>query len=444
MKRMKKIVSVLLAGGMLLAAAAPAAGAETTDYSIANPYETVDWDGWGRYKSQLHTHTYYSDGTQNITDVAEAYYAQDYDILAVTDHGVVNTGWNTPNKMIPIISGFNAIGKPGAIHPMSDERYREITTGADRGGRPMLDVKLGIEMNALNVRKNHVNGYFCGWGQGYLGREENYETSIAETEKAGGISVINHPGDFFHANEDINRAYDWNNVMIFADSLLAHPSCVGVEAFNGADTADRYDRIVWDHLLMFCIPRGRNVLAFSNDDSHYDYEIGRTAEIMLMPELSEAALRTAMETGTFFACSRFARLEMGESFEGNGNYAQVDRITVDDANDVISVQAENYDAIEWVADGEVIATGDTLRLREHADEIGAYVRFQIKNEGGLLLSQAFICDDGDMESHLIAAPEQETHPWIVQKILDILAFFRKTLLGEVFYRFVVLERRLSC
>ncbi|MBR5410857.1 MAG: hypothetical protein IK104_09300 [Clostridia bacterium] len=441
MKNIKKLLALILVTALCLPFALPAFAADGgVSYAITNPYETVDWDNWNRYRAQLHTHTLYSDGRQNITDVVEAYYALGYDILAITDHGVVNTGWNKKHQMIPVI-GYNALIKPFDVKPMSDERYAEITTGADRGGRGMLDVPLGIEMNALNVRKNHVNGYFCGWGQGYLGKEEDYETSIAETEKAGGISVINHPGDFFHANQNRARAYDWNNLMIFADSLLKHPkSCVGVEAFNGFDTADRYDRIIWDNLLMYCIPRGRNVFAFSNDDSHYDDDIGITAEIMLMPENTAEALRTAMETGTFFACSTIARDEMGEDFRGNGNFANVRRITVDDENDVITVDAENADAIEWVADGVVIATGPSISLREHADEIGAYVRFQIKNEGGLLLSQAFICDDGNMQSHLIAEPVPESHPFIVQKLLDLVDMMRRTLLGEALYRKFVLEK----
>ena len=437
MKRGNRAISLLLAAAMLFGMGAFADAAEV-DYMITNPYEMVDWDSWNHYRAQLHTHTLYSDGEMNVTDVVEEYYAQGYDILAITDHGVVGKGWNVKSEMIPVVS-FNGILKPNEIHPMDDERYEQITTGADRDGRPMLDVKQGIEMNALVMRKNHVNGYFCGWGQGYLGKEEDYETPIAETEKAGGISVINHPGDFYHTADEKSRVYDWNNLKLFADSLLAHPSCVGVEAFNNYDTTDRHDRILWDNLLMYCIPRGRNVWAFSNDDSHVLSHIGVTAEIMLMPELTTGALRTAMENGTFFACSTVAREEMGEDFRGNANYADVKRIDVDEANDTITVTADNADVIEWVADGEVIATGPSIDLREYADEIGAYVRFQIKNEGGLLLSQAFICDDGDMESHLIPEPTDDRAP-LVKALAKIVEFFRKNLLGELLYRVFVLEK----
>lgn len=408
-------------------------------FKIVNPYKTVDWETWSSYRAQLHAHTLYSDGDMSITDVVEAYYEHGYDILAITDHGVVHTGWNKPHKMIPVI-GYNKFMRRDEVNPMNDKRYEEITAGADRNGRPMLDVKQGIEMNALTMRKNHVNGFFCGWGQNRLGREENYETPIAKTEKAGGISVINHPGDFVSAAKNISRLNDWNNLTVFTDSLLSHPSCVGVEAFNGDDGPDRYDRILWDRLLMYCIPRGRNVWAFSNDDSHVPRHIGLTSEIMLMPELSEKALRTAMENGTFFACSKVAHVELGDDFKGSGSYADVKRIEVDDENDDITVTAENYDVIEWVADGEIIATGNSINLREHAQKIGSYVRFQIKNEGGILLSQPFICDAGNMDSLVIPDPRKSRT--LPQKMKEkFIGFFRKNLIGELVYRSLVLEKR---
>jgi hypothetical protein len=185
---------------------------------------------------------------------------------------------------------------------------------------------------------------------------------------------------------------------------------------------------------MFCIPRGRSVWAFSNDDSHALSDIGLTAEIMLMPELTERALRTAMENGTFFACSTIAREELGEDFRGTGDFAEVKRVAVDDENDMITVQAENADLIEWISDGRLIATGDTLNLREHAEEIGAYVRFQIRNGGGLLLSQPFICDDGAMETRLIPRPAEEELSAPAKAAKKLCASLRRTHLGEVLYR----------
>lgn len=434
----KKLISVILAAFMLAGISVPAFAAEQVEYTITNPYETVDWETWGTYKAMLHAHTLYSDGEMAITDVVEEYYAQDYDVLAITDHGVVNKGWDTVPEMLPLI-GYNQYIKN--LQPMDAERYAEITSGADRDGRGMLDVPLGIEMNGVVMRKNHVNGFFCGYGQGMWGIEEDYETPVAETEKAGGISFINHPGDFYAAHNDITRASDPENLKVWADIFMKYKSCVGIEVYNERDTVAMYDRIIWDNLLMYTVPRGRVIWGFSNDDSHFLSTIGLTAEMMLMPENTVENLRTAMENGTFFACSTISKVEMGDDFRGTGDYAKVTNIIVDEENDTIAVAlTSNSDyVVEWVADGKVIATGDSINLRDYSEEIGSYVRFQVKNEGGILLSQPFVCDDGNMDACMIYYPEEPEYDYITQFVNDILDLLRKTLLGELFYRMFFLD-----
>ncbi len=447
----KKILSLFLAIIMIASAAIPVfAASGSKQYKISNPYETVDFDTWGQYKAQLHTHTLYSDGEMDIKDVVEAYYALDYDILAVTDHGVVNKGWDKVPEMIDLI-GYNQYIKN--LTPLDAKRYKEITTGADRGGRGMLDVSAGIEMNALVLRKNHINGYFCGYGQSFLGKEEDYETPAAGTEAAGGISVINHPGDFFAANEDVARAYEPKNIKTFTDVFMKYESCVGIEAFNRIDTAARFDRIVWDNVLSYTVPRGRVVWGFANDDSHVETDIGLTAEMMLMPENTNENLRTAMENGTFYICSVHARAEMGEEFKGNGNYAKITNITADDENDAITITFtadELYTdknaaaVIECVSDGVVIDsfTFDskqesytyTFDLNDNSENVGTYVRFQIKNDGGIVMTQPFVCDDGHMEDYITEYEKELDLGLIGNFIRGLIELFRKTLLGELIYK----------
>ena len=433
MKKSKKLVSVLLVVSLLASFVLPlSASAAVVSYDITSPYETVDWDSWNQYQAQLHTHTLYSDGTVDVKDVVERYYELGYDILAVTDHGVVNKGWNRVPEVLDLI-GYNQYIND--FEPMSQERYEEITIhGTGRDGRPMLDVPYGIELNALVVRKNHVNGFFVDYGNGILGEEEDYETVIAGNSAAGGITFINHPGDFIAANKENGRAEDYNQLKIFIDPLMKYDSCVGIEIFNLRDTTDRADRILWDTILQYTIPQGKNVWGFANDDSHALDDIDVTRDIMLMPNLSNEDLRTAMENGTFFACSRYARYEMGEEFVGEGEYAQIHEVIVDDEKDTISVVASDYDVIEWIADGEIIATGESISLAEHSDKIGCYVRFQIKNKGGIVCSQPFVCDDGDMSDEAVELPEDHVPNNIIAAFFqELLSFLRRTLIGAVIY-----------
>ena len=433
MKKSKKFISVTLIVSLVMALFLPvSAFAGQVSYDITSPYDDINWETINQYQAMLHAHTLYSDGTVDVKDVVERYYELGYDILAVTDHGVVNKGWNKVPEVLDLI-GYNQYIND--FKPMSQERYEEITIhGTGRDGRPMLDVPLGIEMNALVMRKNHVNGFFCGYGQGILGEEEDYETVIAGTHAAGGITFINHPGDFIAANKENGRAEDYNQLKVFIDPLMKYDSCVGIEIFNLRDTTDRADRILWDTILQYTIPQGKNVWGFANDDSHALDDIDVTRDIMLMPELSNEALRTAMENGTFFACSRYARYEMGEDFVGEGEYAKIQILNIDDDNDTITVVASNYDVIEWIADGEIIATGETIDLREYSDEIGCYVRFQIKNDGGVVCSQPFVCDDGDMSDEAVELPEEHVPNNIIAAFFqELLTMLRKTLIGELIY-----------
>ncbi len=371
-------------------------------YTITSPYETVDWDTWGTCKTNLHTHSTASDGEVDYADMIEAYYAQGFDVLAMTDHGVVNSGWNAPPKTVPILS-FNAILKKPKY--LTQARYEEITTGADRDGRGMTDVPKGIELNAAVLTKNHVNGYFVDYGQGLWGNENDYETPIAAVDALGGITVINHPGDWLGSSGDITIATDPRNVKFFADIIKKYPSCLGIEIFNLTNNTTKHDRVLWDELLQSVIPTGRNVWGFSNSDAHELDDIDTSFEVFMMPENNVANVRTAMENGTFFAISRYPKYELPGDFQPSGMYPVVTSIEVDDEKDQITVQGTDYNTIQWIADGVVIAEGSTIDLNSYEDQISCYVRAQLIGDGGVCLTQAFIADDGNM-----VAVEEEENP----------------------------------
>ena len=91
----KRLLSFLLAAalclGMLPAVFAQDADEKNIDYAIANPYADVDWETYGQYKASLHNHSIVSDGNNDMNYVIETYYSMGYDILAITDHGTVDS-----------------------------------------------------------------------------------------------------------------------------------------------------------------------------------------------------------------------------------------------------------------------------------------------------------------------------------------------------------------
>ena len=96
MKISKKILAVLLAAAMLLSFA-PCAFAEgdesRIDYTISNPYACVDFDSYHQYKTDLHSHTLFSDGGYTPPEMVERHYELGFDIMAITDHGSVSYGY---------------------------------------------------------------------------------------------------------------------------------------------------------------------------------------------------------------------------------------------------------------------------------------------------------------------------------------------------------------
>lgn len=394
------------------------------DYTIISPYEDINWDTWGTYKTNLHTHSKASDGKFEIPEMVEEYYAQGFDVLAMTDHGVVNQGWNKDPEPVPIISYYAILKKPKIL---SQERYQQITTGSDRGGRGMTDIPKGIEMNAAVITKSHVNGFFAGYGQNMWGRERDYETAVAGTEAAGGVSFINHPGDLIDSPGDITKAQNPRNVKKYADIMKKYPSCLGIEIFNKTNNRTKHDRVLWDCILQSVIPTGRNVWGFSNSDAHYIDDVDTSFEVFKMPENNVDNVRTAMERGTFFAISRYPKYELPDDFQPQGKYPMVSRIEIDEENDSITIEGTDYNTIQWVANGNIIAQGNSIDLNDYEDIITCYVRAQLLGDGGVCLTQPFIVDDGNMQP----LPEEPPNA-IIEFIYDVLDAIKSTRIYNLF------------
>jgi hypothetical protein len=153
-----------------------------------------------------------------------------------------------------------------------------------------------------------------------------------------------------------------------------------------------------------------------------------------MEENTVENLRNCMKTGAFFAASRFdknisevARLseevgrDLGTTFEAEEGAPapKVNSIIVSNAADSITIEAENSEIIEWIADGKVIATGSTLHLDDYSQGIGSYVRAQVFGEGGILYTQAFTLSyDGAPAAQEI--PEVHDGSKLLRQIADFV------------------------
>ncbi len=408
---MKKILSVFLAVVMIVTCASIGVYAESASkYTVVNPYEKVDWSTYETYKACLHCHTNASDGECDLNEWLGLYYDAGYDILAITDHGVITNGWNKERRTNGIFNGFKK------VTPLSDEEYERLTKGTDRGGRGMTDIKGGIECNMAVVSKTHVNGYWTTYGQGIWGKENDYETAPREIEKSGGYSVLNHVGDWVNSNNYPERSHNPFYINYFANILTKYKTCLGLEIINNTDNCTRADRELWDELLQVVIPQGRNIWGFADDDSEYRSEVGRSFELFPLAENNEENVKQAMIDGSFFAASRYQKNPSRENeFEGDGLVPLVTNIEV--KGDTITVECDKdrgCDTFEWVADGKVIASDSTgsckytINLKDYEDDLGCYIRFVLKSPAhGVTYSQPLELQyegrvDKEIPTHVIA------------------------------------------
>lgn len=351
------------------------------DYIINNPCESVDWKNFDQYKADFHAHSRNSDGGNLTYEMVEDHYAKGYDILAMTDHNYTTKGWENAGE--------------GAMSP---ERKAEIEAGVGRDGRGMLDFSYSNEQSRID----HINSFLVDWNNTSPATMAN---TLKEIEEKGGISHINHMGRYT-GYKTPDSANDPAQISKYVNLLDSFGSCVGMEIINKIDNESRYDRILWDNVLQEMLPQGRQVWGFSNDDTHGLNATGYSFNMMLMPELSIDSTRSAMENGTFYSVSRVSRVDGinatypdGTEMRGSGNSSttylldqstpSINNIAVDQGENSLTVEGNDYTTVEWIADGKIIATGNTIDLNDYEDQINSYVRAQLKSETGIAFTQPF-------------------------------------------------------
>ena len=455
---MKKLFCILLSivcacTGLVFTSAA------ASDYRIVSPYADVVWDGeqaWGAYKGNLHTHTTYSDAEMTLSEMVIDHYNQGFDFLAVTDHGVTGTLWNEAPARLPLYWYQYLLGYKQT--PLTDEEFAAVQNGTYpvdgvARGKGMTCVTGGNELNALTITKCHVNGMFLPEhvGDNYLGYENDHEGAVRLADKAGGLSFINHPGDWLHSNRGIDIVSDPENVHYFADILLKYDSCLGMEVFNERNHVTAYDRILWDNVLMECLPYGKRVIGFSNNDAHFHSHIDSSYSVFMMPENTVENIKQTMQTGAFFCVTRELRNNdlIGPAEEFDVRYSDVPvpvfhELSVDGHK--VTVRASNCTQLQWIANGKVIAQktmeqsdAETTYVLDLDTVDGAkdflYIRCELFGEGGATLSQALEIDNGTQPLTYVvdtSAQAKRAALWHKIKSLRLFVLFR-VIIDELFY-----------
>lgn len=420
MKNIKKILCIVLSVLMLGQIGLLAASAAEADYTIVSPYEDVIWEGdnaWGAYKGSLHTHSTYSDADDTLVTMVKEHYDQGYDFLAFADHGTTGVEWNKDPSIVALYYYQLIIGNK--FEHLTDEEFEAIQNGSypvtdgEARGKGMTCVTGANEFNYISLTKNHVNGYFItSKANAFPGgeNEKGYTDALEYIDKAGGLSHINHPGDWLASNSNPEVVNDPTKVEFFGDLILKYDSCLGTEVFNERNGTTGYDRVLWDNLLMYTLPFGKNVIGFSNNDSHHTGTVDTSFSIFMMEENTMDAVKETMQSGSFFMVTRMLRKnvvnEIGpeEEFDASNTelaYPMFNKLTVN--GHTVTASVKDATQVQFIANGKVISKaqvspdGATVSLDlddfENAEDF-LYVRVEALGEGGMCLSQALVIDDG--------------------------------------------------
>ena len=438
-KKYKKLLSIVLVCAMLftLSSVVMASAPAKKNYIIDNPYDDIDWDAWDDYKTQLHCHTNASDGFLPVQQFCDMHYALNYEIVALTDHGTLNRGWNNVPDIVPLMRVIKKerTNNNTPIIPVPEEAYQGYlngtnpdrtytTTAGDLLERTtangMLDVPLGNEQNmATPFADCHLTSYWAEYGNGYAGVYGDYETPSREVAKLGGITFLSHVGEYVYPDKDsadhVGQKIDEYYVNKFARIFLDNPgSSLGMGINSATDAHTRCDRILYDQILQKTIPNG--VVPWGNTfaDSHNETSLNDAYTMSWMPELTLDAFRTCLEKGQFFSVSHFSNgVELNGMEEMPGfveqdvydtkaywrdDTPQVKRITVDEENDTITVEGINANIITWVSNGNVIMRTQLVdgkaTLDLHSDELlndpYLYLRFYLSGDNGICYANPMV------------------------------------------------------
>ncbi len=425
----KKSIAFILSVIMLVGCLPFAFAAEETSagYTITNPYENINWETVKQYKSALHTHTNASDGDDLLVNSIERHYETGFDIVAITDHGITDKSWTDSSKNSKLVTTvMSLIGKSSGELVFLEEKgtlpkgtaYEMKTVNGDdyfvtADGHEILRIPFGIENNAVSVNA-HVNSWFAPFEDNM---PSGYRNAIVGVDKAGGLSVINHPGEYTQARYELYQedAYDMSDptysyyINKFYGYIDKYDSCIGIDINSKGDGRTRFDRKLWDIMLAKAATEGKTVTAIATSDAHQLDKIDTGSLLILAESNTSDSAKNALlkgevlpqstclsnrdeldqiatslkefygETALYneiatlvkqYDAEREEKDKSGDDGQVGVSYSALDEegylatetrpsvksITVDEDEDTITIDTENALLVRWISDGKLIAT----------------------------------------------------------------------------------------
>lgn len=475
MKTTLRTLSVLLCIILAFSVITPSFAADDpvpAGLTVTNPYENIDWDSINVYKTALHTHTNASDGDPTLKESIGRHAECGFDMVATTDHGTVNYSWETENANSLIHNTLNLLGRSegelvylGKEGTFSDGTSYTLST-SDNGddyltlssGKTIMRVPYGIEQNAVSANA-HVNSWFTDYHNNGI---TVYKDAVKNVDRLGGVCVINHPGEYSKARYEIRpeEAYNTDNpsykyiINKFAKLLNDYDACIGIDINSKGDGRTKFDRKLWDKLLIRFTSNGKNVYAICSSDAHQLNKIDTGYTYVLAPEQTSAALKKALLSGEFIGGSHcngnpdeLAEIatsikeyygetdiynNLMETYNSMEKCVEEIESGVRDADDSISdtysvldsegyytgetepmitgisadssgikIETENALIVRWISNGNLLKTDKAdnavFPLSEYHTDTGTYVRAEVFGEGGFLYTQPFIISSPDRD-----------------------------------------------
>jgi len=251
---------------------------------------TLHW-----YKGNTHTHSVNSDGDTAPDGVVRWYREHGYQFLFMTDH-----------EFITDVAPLNALF--GAAERFLVLPGQEVTQwGADPARSSAHVNSLFATRVVWPVGDRRCVGSGCGaHAAASVPLADTFRANIAGIRAVGGIAQVNHPNYRWSVRpEDLNDIPDGTLLEIWN----------GLDGINNLGGGDGSGDVrpstegYWDYVLS----RGKIVWGVGSDDSHDAAGRGHAWIVVHAPELTPAAIRSAIEHGEFYASNGVTLSEISAS-----------------------------------------------------------------------------------------------------------------------------------